>query len=634
MISHGCRRRQRRTPAVGMLPTIIIQSHDFIYTARCAALLCFTSLLGIIVENMLFILGWADQAHSSSSSSSSSANGRPQSPPEATESTSLMSAAPDATAHSPPHSSTATARTSIDYTAPVAQVGGGVRSRVGSNAHRFLLSIRGEEEVPTMAAVHHMQAMERGYGRQCGAASVSVSASATTSPGAVIGVDAETETETETLTGVSAVHRNASLERQSSLTRSMQSLSISRSRSRNNSATHASHIGLVTPFAVSRQPHHYHYAPDEEILSTELVLLEQALDAVKFTRQKKQHRSVGNDSDIEAYKQPKSPPLESAVYITGRINAPSSTSGTTGDSGSGNSSDNSSGDDESGSDTDIVRAALDATEYCQVAEQDRENPFFEPSINRTLSFVPTKVVHRLEELEEEFDRQQQQKQHKQQKPKQQQELTSTYNHSGSGGNSIACAPSTINSELDKSTDTTTSAAKVHHPHVFKTARVQLLPMSAKLCLSGMVLLQVGLAASIPGWTSMYITQNHIGSGTTSTGAVVGSIYFFFLTMGAFLSIPLSVGFSTTTLLRMHLLMVSLGVCVIAISGVFGTLLLAPVHPARISDQASDVRKAEEEEGGGMGVFVSLCGGYAVMGYGMSVIVPLCLTMVNDYGLTM
>lgn len=192
----------------------------------------------------------------------------------------------------------------------------------------------------------------------------------------------------------------------------------------------------------------------------------------------------------------------------------------------------------------LVDVVLEHTQYSLLTEADRENSDFEyPHINRTLSFMPAPVA--------EFVRKEQ-----------------------AQGVSVG---------------------------------VTFMPPSVMLVLTVFYVVYIGLYYSYGGWIKTYVDLRgiqYIPTGYADpqpAGLFVSAMYYASLLTGSILSIPLAVVFSTTTLLRIHLFVLSLGM----------VALLLPLSQFVVTVVSA--------------VFVA---------YGISCISGLAMTLVNDYAITM
>mmetsp|Transcript_14900 Transcript_14900/g.22417 ORF Transcript_14900/g.22417 Transcript_14900/m.22417 type:complete len:592 (+) Transcript_14900:89-1864(+) len=193
--------------------------------------------------------------------------------------------------------------------------------------------------------------------------------------------------------------------------------------------------------------------------------------------------------------------------------------------------------------TDLVTNILDATAYCNVSSEQRQDPNFEPEINKTLSFATSRIAQKVESFAE-----------------------------------VLPDP--------------TLPAIIH---------VTLVPTSVCILLASMTFVYLGLASAYAGWIPSYVLISGMSSDPSDI-AHVSSLYYMCGAVGCILSVPLSVWFSTTSMMRFHL-------------AIIGASIITLLFMQSITLVALDVASA-------------------LMGYGLSAIIPLTLTVVNDYGLTM
>ena len=136
--------------------------------------------------------------------------------------------------------------------------------------------------------------------------------------------------------------------------------------------------------------------------------------------------------------------------------------------------------------------------------------------------------------------------------------------------------------------------------------MSLIPTVGQALLVNFVLWQVGLLDSCGGWWSTYIVVNdiqsaHFGMGASKVATFVTTAYYVAQTVGSIASVPASVLFTTTTLMRVYISFCVLG-CI---------ALLLPFS-----------------------AFYRLVGAASLLGLGLSCMFPLAMGIVNDYGLTM
>ena len=137
--------------------------------------------------------------------------------------------------------------------------------------------------------------------------------------------------------------------------------------------------------------------------------------------------------------------------------------------------------------------------------------------------------------------------------------------------------------------------------------VDLVPPRAKFFLAVLSFLYCSIMTSIVGWFPTYFQLKAFqGDQWTGMGAHIVSVYFVSMSIGCFASIPCSVWISITKLLRFHLSLIAIGGVLLQLAVLFGPVPMKSLL---------------------------LCGA-GFMGYGISAIFPLAVTMVNDYGFTM
>lgn len=217
------------------------------------------------------------------------------------------------------------------------------------------------------------------------------------------------------------------------------------------------------------------------------------------------------------------------------------------------------GSDKSGECTSVVEnlvtTVLDATPYCNITDAERNDPAFEPNINKTLSFASSKIVHTITRTD-----------------------------------AIGMSPAQV-SFVDDLKDS-----------------VVLVPRKARLLLALMALLFYSCMTSFVGWLPSYfklkVFPDH--NDWTMMGSQMVSTFFFFMTIGCLASIPCSVYVSITKMIRFHLALVSSGGILLQLAVV--------VRPVPVTSL--------------------LLIGAGFMGYGISAIFPLVVTVSNDYGFTM
>ena len=161
---------------------------------------------------------------------------------------------------------------------------------------------------------------------------------------------------------------------------------------------------------------------------------------------------------------------------------------------------------------DIVTTVLDATPYCNITLVERNDPLFEPNINKTLSYATKPIVRTLSRAEE-------------------------YKHSSSG-----LTPGQINFVEDM------------------VESIDLVPRKARLMLACMALLFYSLMQSFVGWLPTYFKLK-VFPGSDDWGLMgphMVSVYFFFMFVGCVASIPCSVYISISKMIKFHLGLLLLG----------------------------------------------------------------------------
>lgn len=152
-----------------------------------------------------------------------------------------------------------------------------------------------------------------------------------------------------------------------------------------------------------------------------------------------------------------------------------------------------------------------------------------------------------------------------------------------------------------------------NPYVDDDLPIRLVPLSVRFLLTSMTFCFMGVYCSSNGWFPTYVTiamsqdifnlpLNTSVQEEAAVGRLVTSLFYLSMTVGCGLSIPCTVYFSTTTMLRYHL-------CLVGASLVL--LGCAPYNSLTL-----------------------LYLGAIFLGYGLSSLFPLILTIVNDYGLTL
>jgi hypothetical protein len=189
--------------------------------------------------------------------------------------------------------------------------------------------------------------------------------------------------------------------------------------------------------------------------------------------------------------------------------------------------------------SEMVINILDATEYCKVKEEQRNDPFFEPGIIKTLAFATPDIVK--------------------------------------------CMASLPPSDFDDP--------------------IALPPKTVMMLLCIFVAAGASLQCTYNNWIPLYSTA--LGRSHEEQIEATGHISAVFHALGALgclLSVPLSIFFSTTALLRIHVGAVSFAIVALMLcqSESFGLLSTAT----------------------------------ALMGYGVMAIMPISLSVLNDYGYSM
>jgi hypothetical protein len=209
---------------------------------------------------------------------------------------------------------------------------------------------------------------------------------------------------------------------------------------------------------------------------------------------------------------------------------------------------------------DIVATVLDATPYCNITEAERNDPAFEPNINKTLSYATRPVVRTLSKAPE-------------------------YKQASSG---LTAGQVNFVDDIVESID--------------------LVPRRARILLAVMALLFYSLMQSFVGWLPSYFKLETFPGGLdwSLMGTNMVSTYFFFMFSGCVASIPCSVYLSISKLMRFHLALLLLG----------GAAL-----------QLAVFTRPEP-------IVSLLLAAAALLGYGISAIFPLTVTLANEYGFTM
>jgi hypothetical protein len=243
-----------------------------------------------------------------------------------------------------------------------------------------------------------------------------------------------------------------------------------------------------------------------------------------------------------------------------------------------------------------VKTILDATEYCAVSEGDRNDPCYEPQISRTLSFATKDIARALRRRNSSASQLTLLDSHSRLDsfPKLRESTANTKNTTNTNANTASSFATATAATAEEEEEFPSSAE-------FETFGIFLIPRTVRNYLAAMMFVYLGTVSSIAGWLPTFVMARNLGGGDLAEGAFVASVFFFSSLVGSVASVPCSVYFSTSNLLRGHILLVLLGsvVCLFA-----GTSIAV------------------------------LCLGTGVMGYGFSAIVALSLTVVNDYGYTM
>lgn len=203
----------------------------------------------------------------------------------------------------------------------------------------------------------------------------------------------------------------------------------------------------------------------------------------------------------------------------------------------------------------LVTTILDATPYCKITNEERNDPTFEPHINKTFSYASPKVV-------------------------------STINMP----NSINLSPGQI-----------TFLEDIRYS-------IALVPRTTRILLALMALLFYSCMTSFVGWLPSYFKLKVFpgNSDWTQMGTEMVSTFFLFMFAGCLSSIPCSVYISITKMIRFHLSLLSCGGILLQLAVIAGP---EPIRSVLLVSAAC-------------------------MGYGISAIFPLVVTVSNDYGFTM
>lgn len=210
----------------------------------------------------------------------------------------------------------------------------------------------------------------------------------------------------------------------------------------------------------------------------------------------------------------------------------------------------------------IVLTVLDATPYCNITEEQRNDPQYEPVINKTIAFASQPIAETVVKGQK--------------------------------------TPSTSN--YDSNPDETKLREEI-------AESILLVPSFVKVLLAVMAMLFYSCLQSFVGWLPSYfkLEQFPKGSGDWEyMGSQMVSVFFFFMFSGSVASIPCSVFVSTTRMMRVHLVLTVSGGIILELAVLIWNV------PAK----------------------VLLLFGSASLGYGISAIFPLTVSLVNDYGFTM
>ena len=126
-------------------------------------------------------------------------------------------------------------------------------------------------------------------------------------------------------------------------------------------------------------------------------------------------------------------------------------------------------------------------------------------------------------------------------------------------------------------------------------------LPVRLVLAAFFFVYVGVECAFGAWISTYSLRTGV-TASVEDAAFVASIYWAALTVGRVVAIPLAIKFSTTSMLRAQLVL-----------SVIGAILTAT-----IADRSYSL----------------VCAASAVLGYALSSIFPLAMTLVLDYGFVM
>jgi hypothetical protein len=134
-----------------------------------------------------------------------------------------------------------------------------------------------------------------------------------------------------------------------------------------------------------------------------------------------------------------------------------------------------------------------------------------------------------------------------------------------------------------------------------SSNILLLPMKLRLLFSLFYFIYVGIEMGFGGWIASYVILQDLTS-STSDAAYITSIFYGFLALGRICAIPMAIFISTTTMLRIQL----------SLSVICGIILLSLAHQS-------------------YNLAVTCA---ALLGFSLSSLFPLVMTLVSDYGFTM
>lgn len=152
-----------------------------------------------------------------------------------------------------------------------------------------------------------------------------------------------------------------------------------------------------------------------------------------------------------------------------------------------------------------------------------------------------------------------------------------------------------------------SGAEKEHNEIVAdiVSSIALVPELGKNLLTVFIFLFCTFSASFVGWFPTFCAVKTSEGVNIDPGLVehVVSTYFFFMSWGCVASIPCSVWIPNRSLLRFHLVLIAIGVCLLEVSLSDGIMK----YPLLVAS--------------------------SIMGYGVSSIFALTMTMANDYGFT-